>query len=215
VQLHTAIAVCSHDCSCSNTHFLPTKSEHGDLARCKSFTYSLAQGFGRNASLVKAASTTTSPAKRGKRGLYLFQLHLAATLCKISVGLCCSWRYSQTMKLSSWLRGYASSIAHRQTVAAALSWNGCTSAGCCSRISPHRLSGNESSLSASIVFQSKVVVHAGTLMWAFCTRDIALLQTSKAHAAWICEAVVDPSNTEVVLGLPRYLRGFCISKALP
>jgi hypothetical protein len=141
-------------------------------------------GFGSDASLVKAARTVILPANRGRRNSCNFLLHVTATPCNMPTRVCCRWtRRVQTTNLSCWLRDYASGIAPRHIVAIAVSWNECTFVGCCSRISLCHLSRSKTSLSASTVLQSKVAVNAGTLMRAFCNRDIALLQTSKAHAA--------------------------------
>jgi hypothetical protein len=173
-------------------------------------------GFGCDASLVKAARTVILPANRGKRNSCNFLLHVPTTPCNMPTRVCCRWtRRAQTTNLSCWLRDYASGIAHGHVVATAVSWNECTFVGYCSGISPCRLSRSKTSPSASTVLQFNIVVHAGILMRAFCNRDIALLQTSKAHAAWLCEAAIDPSNTEIVLDLSRYSQGFGLSTTLP
>jgi hypothetical protein len=151
-----------------------------------------------DASLVKAARTVILPANRGKRNSCNFLLHVPATPCNMPTRVCCRWtRRAQTTNLSCWLRDYASGIAHRHIVATAVSWNECTFVGCCSGISLCRLSRSKTSLSASTVLQVNVVVRAGILMRAFCNRDIALLQTSKAHAAWLCEAAIAQSLLKI------------------
>jgi hypothetical protein len=162
-------------------------------------------GFGCDASLVKAARTVILPANRGKRNSCNFLLHVPATPCNMPTRVCCRWtRRAQTTNLSCWLRDYASGIAHRHVVATAVSWNECTFVGYCSGISPCRLSRSKTSPSASTVLQFNIVVHAGILMRAFCNRDIAL-----------CEAAIEPSNTEIVLDLSRYSQGFGLSTTLP